>query len=135
MRYYLILKTELYDEDSEKYNKEYIKDINSLGRVINLNPKTARQSLDGTMFITETHNLENNIDKSKIGQSIEKAFSFSTTDESYTERALVEEKLEELKLDNEIVAYGHYPHMNDGRQACIHCYLKEHQSEWEKQEE
>jgi len=134
MRYYLIVKTNYLKEEYENYNT-VIKELNSLGRVMNLNPDTARQSIDGELCIVEVHNLEDNIDKSKIGSVIETPFSFYAKDELYTERAIVEEKLERLKKEDIIVEYGHYPHLSDGRQACIHCYLKENRSKWELPEE
>ena len=140
MRYYLIVETEYLKIDesgnpqSDKYN-ELINKLNSLGHVINTNVETMRKSVDGTMGIIEIHSLEKYIDKNKIGQMIEVPFSFYTTDEAYTERALVEERLEQLKLDGLIIAYGHYPHLSDGRQACIHCYLKENADKWQPKEE
>ena len=140
MRYYLIVKTEYLELDkdgnptSDKYDK-LISSLNSLGRIINTNVDTMRKSVDGTMGIIETHNLEEHIDTSKIGQMIETPFSFYEIGEAYTEHILVEERLEQLKSDGLIIAYGHYPHLSDGRQACIHCYLNEHADEWQPKEE
>lgn len=139
MRYYLIVKTEYLQLDengnpiSDRYN-EVTQALFNLGRVINLNANTMRKSLDGTLAIAEVHDLEKNIDKNKIGQIIEKPFSFYEQGEVYTERILVEEKLEQLKQSGIIEAYGHYPHLNDGKQACIHCYLKQNKALWEPEE-
>jgi len=113
MRYYLIVPKTTFDE---KLNPEHPNFDEALPDRLG-------------MFRYHTFFSGFNANRTNILQPPTKCLVEVEYDQTLPDGSIDESRLQQLVTDSIILDFGHWPHLNDGKQACIFCKMQQN-NEW-----